>query len=199
MVPNLEWPFLWLVILVHFPTPFTLAHFQMTTSCPFLSLTSPSSSLPSFTADVFAITPRKQKQIRRNLPHAPITTSTYPLASMPLCFAFPPVTTEELPVFLSKINPLSMNQIPFLLASSRTLLRKFSPSLLDHSTSIQMVKSLSSWRGGPNLQSHILLQQPFICTPTPLYSKLPKGCLYCYLQFLFSYPCVLEPIPIRLP
>lgn len=105
-------------------------------------------------------------------------------------------------VFLSKANnPLPMDRIPFLLASSRTLLRQFLPSLLDHSISTQTDAEIFPTLGGEKItkpQSHILLQQPFhLSVPAiPFYRKLLKGFLH-YLQFL-SYSCICEPIPIRL-
>lgn len=78
---------------------------------------------------------RQEKQTRRNFPHAPTTATPTHLLLRPVCFAFPPVTMEELSVFFPKANSLAKDQIPFLLTSLRTLLRQFLPFLLDYSKS----------------------------------------------------------------
>lgn len=97
--PNREWAFpvpgypkptSLLHSLPHAPTGPLQALFSLSpqTSLSFVLLTQQMSLL--------SISP-KQKQMKRNCPHAPTTT----LAPMPTCSAFPPVTMEELAVFLS--------------------------------------------------------------------------------------------------
>lgn len=117
--------------------------------------------------------------------HAPTTTPTYPLASMPL-WSLPSLLLpwkKYLSMFLPKAKCLSMDQIPFLLASSRTLLN-FPTLLITSSAYKQKLKYLPSLGKKPTFNSvssssnhSIYLRVPYsthIQSPATLSHKLLK-------------------------
>lgn len=104
--PSCSEPSASLVIAAHFPLSLTHPCAPMANSCPLFS-PQISNSLPTFT-DVRAfkltkkIEPKKKKKHRRNFPHAPTTTPTYPLASLPICSVIP-LATHHSYKFLASI------------------------------------------------------------------------------------------------
>ena len=104
-------------------------------------LKSLSNSLPTFT-DVRAfkltkkIEPKKKKK-----PQKKLSTCSHHYTHLPTCFfaymlSHPSCYPEELSEFLPKANPRPVDQISFLFASLR-ITQAISPSLQDHSISVQ--------------------------------------------------------------